>query len=289
MYSKNVQVIADLKLIYLLRKLSMKSLYRFGLTLCLLGCAASDKSVRTNPVYHGSNLAGRNLLVFPLVDVVIEDLGGFETAFREQTRDSIYDPAVIIAGLFMDPLQSISEATPERLSGLRPDTLVYKDTILQLPELYIQPDGSILPEGALIPVKFRFPGGELLRKVGIEPDLGLQISHLDFTVEEKQEQDAATILLVGYVAGELLVPKPKVLHLSGTFLIWDYPANAPVAYGWIETASTFKFMMEKSDWNNVLTDAVETIVINTPLKGKKYRDRKNHAAEFKGTHTLGYH
>jgi hypothetical protein len=257
--------------------------------LCLVGCAASDKSVLTNPVYQGASLAGRSLLLLPLVDVKIEDLGGFEASFREQTRDSMYDPAAILAGLFLERLQAISEAAPKRVIGLLPDTAGYQDTLLQLPEQYFQPDGTILADGPLIPMRFCFPGGGLLRNAEYEPDLGLQISHLHFTVEEKQTQDAATILLVGYVAGELLVPKPKVLHLSGTFLIYDYRTGAPVAYGWLEAASTFKFMMEKSDWKKVVSDAVVTIVKNTPLKGKKFQERLNNKEQFKGNHALGYH
>ncbi len=166
---------------------------------------------------------------------------------------------------------------------------------MQLPEQYIQPDGSILPEDPLIPIRFCFTGWELLRKAEFEPDLGLQISHLHFTVEEKQQQDATSSALLvgagealGLAVGELLFPKPKALHLSGTFLIWDYRTGTPVAYGWLETASTFKFMMEKSDWKNVIFDAAESIIKDTPLKGRKYQERQNQKVPFKGNHTLGY-
>lgn len=242
--------------------------------LALAGCAASGQPVRVNPDFQGAAMSGRTLHILPIVDVDLGALGGpFETAFRLQTRDSVYDPASVLAGFFAERLRPISDASPSVFPGFRPDTLAYRDTVLALPDLMIRPDGRIVAEGAPVPVRFRFPGQARLRKDGGEPDLGLQISHLRFEVEEKQEQDDATLLLTGG-AGSMLVPKPKVLRMSGTFLLWDYRKDALVAFGWLESGSTYKFVMDRSDWSAVVREASETLVKHTPLKGKRWRARK---------------
>ena len=237
----------------------------------LAGCAGVDHSVRINSAYKCAALAGRTLHILPPIDVVIPDLGKFEAAFRKQTRDSVYDPASILADCFLERLRPISEAEPARVAGLRNDTAAYRDTLMALPDQLIRPDGEIVADGPLVPVRFLIPEAEQLRKAGVQPDLGLQIGHLHFEIEEKEDQDVPTVILVGAVAGELLVPKPKVLHMSGTFLIWDYRKGAPVAFGWVETATTFKFAMDITDWKAVIRDAAESIVKATPLKGKKYQ------------------
>jgi hypothetical protein len=256
----------------------------FGLAagFLLWGCAAPS-ATRSNPAYKGVSFDGRALQVFTPTDVVIHDLARFETAFRAETKDSIYDPAIILARLFVVSLDWISDASPIHAGDRRPDTARYRDTVMDLAELYYRPDGSVHPDGPPIPVTFRFPSAALLRQAGIEPDLGLQLSHLHTTLDEAQEQAVSTTLAVGMIAGEL-IPKPKILRLAGTFLVWDYKQDAPVAFGWVETESTFKFILDRAEWKEVVKLAAEDIVRHSPLKGKKFIRRKEYTPSAGGMH-----
>lgn len=49
------------------------------------GCAASPSATRSNPAYKGASFEGRTLQVLTPVDVVIHDLGRFESAFRPES------------------------------------------------------------------------------------------------------------------------------------------------------------------------------------------------------------
>lgn len=220
----------------------------------LAACAPlppQSRSVHQDPDYGPHSLDDRTLIILPIAMRDSGDPQDFRTAFGNESLESSQDAA--LQGLFMqsmieladhvfpdmEPVRAGDSAASRRFEAPRPGA------------------------DSTHPFSFRFP--KALRPLGdtVKPDLGLQLADID--IRRKDRNTAGIpVRLPSDLTGDFA--------LSGDFLIWDYTAAKPVAYGRFESVVPFDSMTQ-SVWKESVRQATGHIVRSSPLYGPKLQGR----------------
>jgi hypothetical protein len=204
----------------------------------------------------------------PLSDVSVRNTADFQDDFGSRVSVREIGPGPAFTHLFNKHLAAFADnASLVFDSAFASGEMALRDTGLFVPAM----DSNRM-------ASFSIPDPSAFRKKGLEPDMALQISHLVFERISRTDTGFNNPPPM-FVDGKLVSPLPTsygpqvaktLLGLSGSYILWDYRKNDAVAYGRFETASSFDYAMTYSDWESVIRQAVEIIVGNSPLKGKKY-------------------
>jgi hypothetical protein len=223
-----------------------------GAAMLAVGCAGNRAYVQS-PAYGAASLEGRTLLVFPVRDVRINNPDDYEKVFR--TKDGNLPPAE----------QEFNRAFAKWLEKLADHARVMADSLpgSDSAKLVTVVEGLPLND-SLVPTEFQRPENANGPGPGSTPDLGLQVSRAVFL-----RSSSGTAVVTGGILGIPITG--NYLELTGRYLLWDYKSNAPVAFGRFNTQVTFQYILDRTDWDAAIGKAVESIVKQTPLQGKKLK------------------
>lgn len=234
-------------------------------SLAACGCGGPSPFVM-NPKYTDAKFAGRTLHVFPLQDVEIENSDDFRDDLVPKEATGSLDKKSVLGRIFFRKLDGLADhAKLIHDSSVNLDDKRFIDTVLNLPGEH----GSIEAE-------FRFPAAITLADSALEPDLGLQIQRIRFARTRTQGSGMMWVpsAAPGAAGGGMMVGgggSYQVLELDGSYILWDYKAREPVAYGRFQASSPFQFFMDASDWEKTAESAAKFIVVHSPLKGAKVK------------------
>jgi hypothetical protein len=229
-----------------------------GLALAALqfsGCAPTSH-YRVNEAYRGTTLAGRSLAVFPVRDVAVENRADFEADVnggRSMPVDSI--PVEVSRLAFAAFRKCALPLRPVFLTHLDSSAYGLKDTSLVFPGERGRPRTG----------RFEIPVPRSGAQAPDGPDLGLQVSGLRFRREKRAWKEPMRIVS-GFPGGATIVEGVnRYLVLEGVFVLWDFRAQAPIAYGRLKGEARFFFSMTRGTWAEAWETAIRSLIRHTPL------------------------
>ncbi len=208
------------------------------------GCASSQHVSRD---YTRSGMKGRHLRVMSIDSLRIVNLDDFRRSWPAADGDSTRILSDMYAKIVASTVD-FAAVLPDTSGAILPDEFDHADLDFK------GKDGSKRAE-------FRFPSAAALRKRGGEPDLALQVFNLEFrrpadSSRTKNNPNPITLL--------------KGLEASGKYVIWDYRAGTPLAYGSVRVSAFFGVEMSKGTWQTCLERAALLQFRGTPFEGAKY-------------------
>lgn len=251
-----------------------------ALSLLAWGCGGPPPFV-LNPKYEKADFKGRTLAVFPIQDLDVENMDDFRDDLIPKEPTGSTEPDAVIGRLFFRELDGLADhARVIHDSTLEIGAKDFRDTTLMLPG-----------KSGGYEATFRFPDGKALADSGREADLGLQLQRVrtsrtsTHTPGHWAPGPSISVPGGGSVAGAGMMVGGgghQSLELYGSYILWDYKAGEPVAYGRFQAKSNFQFFMDESDWKAVASSAAQAIVKRSPLKGSKLVRRNSPSSSYHG-------
>jgi uncharacterized protein YehS (DUF1456 family) len=222
----------------------------------LLSCVGTK--VVMNPNYSGKDLTNRELLIFPIINGVINVTNPKDVKddFPEDEREV----NLVIRDNFMkvlfertqNDIQNIS-VSDFNLSNHDLGDFFNKDSYSKVLKK-IGDDN--------FPYEFYIPKKVFLKKLNCNPDIVYVINKITF---KRFEGSAGTWsggigATATYSGG-----KSSSLYSEVKFIIWDYQQNNAIGYGEFEVGTSFVFAMTNDTWATQFNRIVKTMFKKTPF------------------------
>jgi hypothetical protein len=232
-----------------------------------LAACTGPAPVVVNPKYRDADLHARVVHVLPVRDASVGNPDDFDDDLRAfDGQEPSVHAAAVVTRLFKRPLQKHAQhVTLAFDSAWDSADAALRDTILSVPS------GK-----KMVADTFAYPPGRIFRDKNIEPDLALQIEHVEFRRNIELMPRYFSRSPFGMPGGPVWVGRRvmghgtrKSLDLTGRYILWDCRTEEPVAYGRFSASSVYTIEMRHENWEDVVTQAVRALVAGSPLKAGK--------------------
>lgn len=240
----------------------------------LSGCGRWTPYWKQDPDYTPENVGGRELVMFPVHGLSMENAPAFRAAWRDSLGNAVDESAekrlfdrILFDRVryFFEPVTMI-HADSLRLSdadvvsfSARFDVEICWDEHIH-DSVAEEACRATADSNAQVERVFHRPSRRYLEQHGIRPDLVLVVSDVVTYTKPGKKADVAST-----------ESYPPSLMIRGLFLVWDYERDQPVTYGGIETFRNKKPRHPRT-WYLLLEKSAFQIADKSPFQGERVSD-----------------
>jgi hypothetical protein len=232
--------------------------------LLLYSCATTFRAM--NPDYKGKKFPERTLSLFPInpeqVNLGIREhfIDDFKVELGSNYEKMLADTAGYFIHKTITGTASSKKVTVGEFITQRPN--ISKIEYFNFEKVHTQSMGDPIHIFVDVPKK------EALERNNIKPDFLLVLSNLNFGTETSYHQ-GAPMAVQNPAGGTMMMggggSSSRSFDFMADYVIWDYQANEPVAWGRTIGSASANFYIARSDWLKNFRQMGQNIMYKSPF------------------------
>jgi len=245
-------------------KIKRSGIYIILISVLLSSCATTFRAM--SPDYKGKKFPERTLTLFPInpenvnlgiTEHFIDDFKvGLGSNYEKMLADTThYFIHKTIANAASSKRVTVGDMITQRLNISRLEYFPFEK--VHKPSM-----------GSPMYINVNVPKKEALERNNIKPDFLLVLSNLNFGTETTQHHQAP-MMVQNPAGGSMMVgggsSSSRSFDFMADYVIWDYEANAPVAWGKTKGSASANLYIARSDWLSNFKQMGRNIIFKSPF------------------------